>query len=230
MGRSLRAYHEIAKLRWEPEHARLLRAVSSSRENAPDWSYEFDAEKSKEAASIVATWPGKKHFLALSIGAKLPDKIGGQNWMSVLNQLATYDLHLGSSHRGGAREGSMGSLLADWPGPVLNLCGDTSPVTSAVMTEAKFYLGHDSGPMHLARLSDPMCCVFSARAKPGVWFPHGKGMRCSTLARGRQCSAKNRFANGWGSIMSITVEDVIGACKRFSHVRDSGSAGRSPFN
>ena len=202
-----------------PWLARFVRAVSAPREDGPDWTSEFDAEKSKEAASIVATWPGKKHFLALSIGAKLPDKDwGDKNWMSVLNQLATYDSALGILAIGAEQEKDrMGSLLADWPGPVLNLCGTTSPVTSAlVMTEAKFYLGHDSGPMHLAALVGIRCvAIFSARAKPGVWFPHGNGHEVLyPWHEADNVPPKTGLRTAGGSIMSITVEDVVSACKR----------------
>ena len=219
LGRSLRTYQETATLRWEPEYARLLRAINSAREDVPDWTYEFDAEKSREAASIVATWPGRHHFLALSIGAKLPDKDwGDKNWTSVLDQLAAYDSSLGIMAIGAGEEKErIGALLADWPGPLLNLCGATSPVTSALaMRAAKFYLGHDSGPMHLAALTGIRCvAVFSARAKPGVWFPHGEGHE--VLYPWHEADAvppKTGLRTSGGSILSITVDDVVGACRR----------------
>ena len=219
VGRSLRTYHEIATLRWEPEHARLLRAVSAAREDVPDWTYEFDAEKSKEADSILATWPGRHHFLAMSIGAKLPDKDwGDKNRGSVLDQLAAHDSSLGIMAIGaGEEKDRIGALLDDWPGPMLNLCGATSPVTSAMaMRTAKFYLGHDSGPMHLAALTGLRCvAVFSARAKPGVWFPHGGGHE--VLYPWHEADAvppKTGLRTAGGSILSITVDDVVGACMK----------------
>ena len=127
----------------------------------------------------------------------------------------------------------MGSLLADWPGPVLNLCGTTSPVTSAlVMTEAKFYLGHDSGPMHLAALVGIRCvAIFSARAKPGVWFPHGNGHE--VLYPWHEADGvppKTGLRTAGGSIMSITVDDVVSACKSSLMCGIAGLAGRRPVN
>ena len=218
-GRSLRTYHETSTLRWEPEHARLLRAVSSAREAAPDWTYEFDTEKAKEASSIIATWPGRYHFLATSIGAKLPDKDwGDKNWTSVLNQLAAYDSSLGIMAIGAEEEKDrIDALLVDWPGPLLNLCGATSPITSALaMRDAKFFLGHDSGPMHLAALTGCRCvAIFSARAKPGVWFPHGQGHE--VLYPWHEAAVvppKTGLRIAGGSILSITVDEVVDACKR----------------
>ncbi len=218
LGWSLRTYHETTGLLWEPEYARLLRAVSPARVNVPDWTYEFDPEKAKEADKIVSKWPGRHHFLALSIGAKLPDKDwGDENWISVLDQLAAYDSSLGIMGIGaGEEKDRTDALLADWPGPILNLCGATLPITSALaMRKAKFYLGHDSGPMHLAALTGIQCvAVFSARAKPGVWFPHGE--KHQVLYPWHKTSAvppKTGLRTAGSSIMTIKVDDVVSACK-----------------
>ena len=44
------------------------------------------------------------------------------------------------------------------------------------MAKAELFLGHDSGPMHLAaNVGTPCVAVFSARCHPGVWFPRGTG-------------------------------------------------------
>jgi heptosyltransferase III len=57
----------------------------------------------------------------------------------------------------------------------LNLCGQLSPrETAAVMEGAAVFMGPDSGPMHLAAsVRIPCAIAFSARGKPGVWFPAG---------------------------------------------------------
>ena len=44
-----------------------------------------------------------------------------------------------------------------------------------MLKEAFVYLGHDSGPMHLAAaVGTPCVCVFSRHNLPGWWFPPGK--------------------------------------------------------
>jgi heptosyltransferase III len=61
----------------------------------------------------------------------------------------------------------------------LNLCGVTSPrETAAVMGRATLFVGHDSGPMHLAAAVGIRCvALFSARNLPRVWFPFGTNHR-----------------------------------------------------
>ena len=60
-------------------------------------------------------------------------------------------------------------------GSVLNLCGLIEPRISAIIIrKAKMFIGHDSGPMHLAAaVGTPVIAIFSARNKPGEWFPNG---------------------------------------------------------
>jgi ADP-heptose:LPS heptosyltransferase len=81
------------------------------------------------------------------------------------------------------------------------------------MQGAAFYLGHDSGPMHLAALAGTSCiAIFSARAKPGVWFPHGDGHRIFypwDLAA--KVTPRAGFRTAGQSIQSITPPEVIEA-------------------
>jgi heptosyltransferase-3 len=64
-------------------------------------------------------------------------------------------------------------------GVVINLCGVLSPRESAaVFAQADVFLGHDSGPMHLAAaVQTPCVAIFSGRGKPRVWFPYGSRHR-----------------------------------------------------
>lgn len=64
-------------------------------------------------------------------------------------------------------------------GPGLNLCGLLTPRESAaVFMRAVVFLGHDSGPMHLAAaVQTPCVAIFSSRNLPGVWFPYGERHR-----------------------------------------------------
>ncbi len=64
-------------------------------------------------------------------------------------------------------------------GPVLNLCGQLQPRESAaVVSHAKIFLGHDSGPMHMAAIvQTPLVAIFSARNMPGIWYPQGPTAR-----------------------------------------------------
>ena len=62
-----------------------------------------------------------------------------------------------------------------WSGKTANLCGRVSPrVSAAVLEQAELFVGHDSGPVHLAAaVGTPCVAVYSARSLPGHWFPRG---------------------------------------------------------
>jgi len=51
----------------------------------------------------------------------------------------------------------------------------TVPQLTAILHEADLYLGHDSGPMHLAAaVGTPVVALFGAQS-PGLWRPYGDG-------------------------------------------------------
>ena len=218
-GSTLRTYREKGDRLWESESERLLRVVTVDETETPDWSYEFTPQDLSEADKITGDWNGKSQFVALSVGAKLPDKDwGDKNWREVLARLSETSPKLGMMIIGAKEESARSeSLLANWPGPVLNLCGRTSPrVSSLVMRGASYYLGHDSGPMHLAALAKVRCiAVFSARAKPGVWFPHGEGHDILyPWDNVVDVPTRTGLRTAGGSIQSIKPEDVLRACER----------------
>ena len=83
---------------------------------------------------------------------------GGERWRASLRRKA------GGEHGGG---------------PVVNLCGKLTPRESAAAFErARMFVGHDSGPMHLAAaVQTPCVAIFAARNIPRVWFPFGEQHR-----------------------------------------------------
>ena len=79
------------------------------------------------------------------------------------------------------------------------------------MRDAEVFIGHDSGPMHLAAsVETPSVCVFSTHAKPGIWFPCGLQHRI--LYPGLQWSGGEpltmREATGETNITLIPNTDV----------------------
>jgi ADP-heptose:LPS heptosyltransferase len=108
-----------------------------------------------------------------------------------------------------------------WSGPKLNLCGLTSPRESgAILQEAILFLGHDSGPMHLAAtVGTPCVSIFSARSLPGQWFPRGPDhgvIYHQTDCFG--CALDVCTSQRKKCILSITVEEVLEEVrKRLDH-------------
>ncbi len=208
-------YRQVADGLWEAESSRLLRAIGA--ESAiPDWTFPFLDSERAEAASHIAGWPGRSRYILFSLGAKLPDKDWGDaNWTRVLAALSQSAPDLGLLAIGAADESARTRrVLAAWRGPTLDLCGRTPPRISALVGEgAVFYLGHDSGPMHLAALvGTPCIAVFSARAKPGVWFPRGQRNRIFyPWAAEPGTPARAGFRSAGTSIGTIEPDQVIAA-------------------
>jgi ADP-heptose:LPS heptosyltransferase len=104
-----------------------------------------------------------------------------------------------------------------WDGPKLNLCGKCTPRESAaVLAGALVFIGHDSGPMHLAAGVGTDCVViFSARSPRGQWFPLGEGHE--VFYRDVSCSGCRLFecvSEGKRCLAGISVEEVAQAVER----------------
>jgi ADP-heptose:LPS heptosyltransferase len=111
------------------------------------------------------------------VGTKVQAKDwGADNWRVVLDTLATELPQYGLVMVGAGEETAVSDRVAEgWTGRAVNLCGKLLPRQSAaVLARAKLFVGHDSGPMHLAAtVGTPCIAVFAARNKPRTWFPWG---------------------------------------------------------
>lgn len=176
------------------------------------------AEQARATALLDTRWSNQA-FLGFSVGSKCDVKDWGDaNWRQVFEGFS--QLHAGfplvafgtESERGRTDE-----LLKSWHGPSLNLCGRTSPrEAAAVLERGLFFLGHDSGPMHLAAAVGLRCVVvFSARSVPGRWFPFGRGHRIlyrtpDCMGCGLEvCDEKRKSC-----ITSISPAEVLAAAKQ----------------
>ena len=205
--------------RYESESARLLRRAGWNQAGEPPNSRDLaltSAERD-EAGRILDEAGIHEPFITASIGTKSPlNDWGTANWRQLLAELARdYPTHglvtLGSPDERGRSE----ELANGWAGPQANLCGIPSPrVSAAILARAALFIGHDSGPMHLAAAAGaPVVAIFSARNPPGVWFPGGD--RSSVLypysffdpARREDASHQRAALN------SITVESVASAAR-----------------
>ena len=102
---------------------------------------------------MLADWAGAERFISFSIGAKIDYKSWGEdNWRRALGAISRNHPELGLVMVGAASDLVASQQAAEvWQGPVLDLCGLTPPRISALVIEcAALYMGHDSGPMHLA--------------------------------------------------------------------------------
>ena len=137
-----------------------------------------EGEKS-EAEQLLAAHGIHGPFLAASVGTKVPSKDWEEhNWAALIRRLAVENPGLPLVLFGVREEHERSARLAAlWKGATANLCGVTSPrVSAAVLRGAAVMVCHDSGPMHLAAtMGVPCAAIFSARARPGEWYPRGEG-------------------------------------------------------
>lgn len=205
---------------YELEAARLARCISALGDAAVDdpasWNLGITDAEREQGAALLCSWPSRTRFLACSVGTKVEVKDWGTGrWRYLLGLVSRRHPDLGLLLVGAREEvGVSADAAAGWRGPVLNLCGLASPrETAALLKKAELYVGHDSGPMHLAAAVRTRCvAVFSARNLPGVWFPAGQDHRVIYhRAPCAGCGLERCLQHAKACINSVTVEEVYRA-------------------
>jgi ADP-heptose:LPS heptosyltransferase len=205
----------------EPEAERLTRNLAelgdAELESAASWDMHLtDAERAR-AAEVMAGL-GERPVIAVSVGTKVQSKDWGrENWRALLGRLGGLFPQYGLVLCGAAEESEASEFCAEgWRasdgGPVVNVCGKLTPRESAaVFARARLFVGHDSGPMHLAAaMQTPCVAIFAARNKPRVWFPYGRQHRVvyhQVSCWG--CGLETCVVEGKRCLMSITVDEVV---------------------
>lgn len=164
---------------WEAQKlARRLHELGPvSLENERYWDLRLTAAETSAAQNALSSLSLDRPILAISIGSKMQAKDWElDNWRQLLAQLRPalpgwQLLLIGAAEEAAASD----DLLAVWGGEGVNLCGKVSPrVSAGVLQHARLYVGHDSGPMHLAAcVGTPCIGIFAARVLPRQWFPRG---------------------------------------------------------
>jgi ADP-heptose:LPS heptosyltransferase len=163
--------------RFEPESQRLAsRLAPLGTIDLADrqlWELGLTPEERSQALALLPS--NQKNFIAVSVGTKQPVKDWGEdNWEKLLTllsrQLPDKSLILLGSADEWDRSEKLGRV---WAGGFVNLCGKTSPrISAAILERCRLFVGHDSGPMHLAgAVGVPTLGLFSWLNPPGQWFP-----------------------------------------------------------
>jgi ADP-heptose:LPS heptosyltransferase len=206
---------------FEPEGERLTRNLAelgnSDLESSESWDLHLTNAEHDRAKEVLAATAGHP-ILAVSVGTKVQSKDWGRdNWRALLDRLATiYPIHAlalcGTSEESESSEFAADGWRQSSPSPIVNLCGLLTPRESAaVFAQARVFVGHDSGPMHLAAaVQTPCVAIFAARNKPRVWFPYGKQHRVlyhQTDCWG--CGLETCIIERKKCLTSITVDEVV---------------------
>ena len=222
---------DLQAARWQPEHQalepeyeHLCRQIAELGEGRLDdpasWSMCLtDAEhaRARDALGDLATRP----LIAVSLGTKVQAKDWGRdNWRALMAMVAQRYPGYGLLLAGAPEESDTSEFAAEgWrtqpgAGPVLNVCKLFSPrETAAAFALADIFIGHDSGPMHMAAsVETPCVAIFAARNIPRVWFPHGPGHKViyhTVSCAG--CGLETCIVEKKRCITSITHEEVMAA-------------------
>jgi heptosyltransferase-3 len=158
----------------------------------------------------------EQRFFVCGIGTKWNTNDWGiRNWKNLIKQFQDCHPDYGVIFVGAAAEKELvEQVRATIRGLSFNFCGVLTPRESwGMMRSANFYLGVDSGPMHLAASAGiPCVSIFSARNKPGIWFPYGnKHEVLYHQTECYNCKLNKCIENNKKCINSISVEEVMEA-------------------
>ena len=208
---------------YEHESARLTRNLAQLGDPRLDdpasWDLRLTPAERTRAAEALAPLSDAP-FFAVSFGTKnQSNDWEPHNWHAFLARLATlYPTH-GLALCGAPIETDLSEAAANvWRQhslqPTLNLCGALSPRESAaVFSRADVFLGHDSGPMHLAAAVQTPCVgLYGARNFAGIWFPYGHKHRVlfhHVDCEG--CRLQTCIVEQKKCILSITVDQALAA-------------------
>ena len=206
------------EMEWEAQ--RLVRRLAPLGEidlqQEKYWDLKLTEAELSVAQNILSGMVAGKPVFAISAGTKMQAKDwGAENWVQftqkLRQQFPTFNLVL----IGSADEFEVSQACLDaWGGQGINLCGKISPRESAaVMQQAKLFIGHDSGPMHLAAaVGIPLVAIYSARNYPRMWYPRGdKSSIIYHKTDCEGCKLEVCTVQKKKCILSITVEEVMAA-------------------
>jgi ADP-heptose:LPS heptosyltransferase len=207
---------------FESEANRLARCISELGDIDLDdlGSWDLRLNESEEQAADELLRSGITSYVTVSVGTQIGVKDWGEiNWTALLHKVTSGYPDLGLVMIGASEERNRSDLVsAKWSGPKLNLCGLIPPrVSAAVLKRSVLFLGHDSGPMHLAAaMGVPCVAIFSARNKPGEWFPAGRQHHViyhHTDCYG--CGLSHCIKHEKKCVTSISVQEVFdGVCQK----------------
>ena len=207
---------------YEHEAARLTRCISNlgkaKLDDPQSWNLCLTDQEYGTAMKFLSLFEGDLKYIACSVGTKIKVKNWGQNnWRVLIENLYKRYNDYGLIFLGSKDDFEYSEKASlPWFGEKQNLCGMLTPRESAaVLKRATIFIGHDSGPMHLAAsVGTPCVAIFSARDLPGIWFPYGIGHKViyhKTECFG--CGLEVCKKKGTKCIASITANEIQSAVK-----------------
>jgi heptosyltransferase-3 len=217
---------ELCRNNWEPEANRLARCIAELGDarvaDKASWNLHLDSKERAEAERQIGAQALERRAIAVCVGTKVQAKDWGvENWRELMRRLADSFpgrtlLMLGAPEENAASEFAATAWRSAGGGRVVNLCGRLNPRQSAAALErAQIFIGHDSGPMHLAAsVGTPCVALFAARNIPRQWFPFGdQHMVIYHEVECAGCNLEVCIEEKKRCLMSIGVDEVYDAVR-----------------
>lgn len=203
--------------------ALLGRLARDGVEVPPPGQAHIDLRLKPEEQQVATEWlrhrdlddPTENRWFAVCPGSKWASKLWPNENYAELGLRLIRELGLIPVVVGGKEDRALaGDLLAHW-GSGFCAAGEMGVRESAaMMRSAAFYVGNDTGAMHLAAAAGTKCVgIFSAQDWPGRWGPYGEGH--SVLRTHVPCAGcmSSECPNDVECLRKITVREVIKACR-----------------
>jgi heptosyltransferase III len=196
----------------EQECVRLTRTIAElgpiDLDDRSYWDLRLTNDERKVADSVLQPLHGRR-FIAIGMGGKSAQNDWGEsNWQHLISDLHRRYSEFCFVFVGAESDAHRAAnVVSSWPEQMLNLCGKLKlREAAAVLSQASLYIGHDSGPLHLAATCNVLCIgIYSNQQKPRKWHPYG---------------AQHRIIHPSGPISSVPVklvrDTIVGALDRES--------------
>jgi ADP-heptose:LPS heptosyltransferase len=182
LGDLAHAHYDAQSYMWEHEASRLARTMvplgDINLADPANWDLRLTPAELATADAVLA--PVKeRRILVAGVGTKMQAKDWGvEKWQALIHRMTNHFPEHALILVGAKDDRDLsGRVAKEWQGEHLNLCGQLQPrETAAVIRHSELFMGPDSGPMHFAAsLGVPCAIAFSARGKPGIWYPYWEG-------------------------------------------------------
>ncbi len=206
-------------IEWECE--RLARCVAPlgpiPLQTPGAWDLRLSAAERLEAATALLRLQGRAR-IAVNMGGKVAGNDWGEaNWLALVRRLRSVCGDHALLFVGAAEDAERAERVGiAWGGAFVNLCGRVSPrVSAAAMQGSRLFVGHDSGPLHLAACMGVICVgLYGNHNEPRRWHPYGQG---------------HWIIHDMQGVLAIGVEDVAQAvAMQLASHGGSGAAASQP--
>lgn len=202
-------------------HRLFLSGIPVPRDGCGEMNLNFTSSEKAEALRWVEENPGRdldiKPLVGIGPGSKMPFKVWPEGRFLELGHRLVTEMDIFPIIFGGPEDVGLGDrLIQKWGRGVNGARQLNIRQAAAVLSHCRFYVGNDTGTMHLAAAVGTHCVgIFSARDFPGRWHPYGNG---HTVLRNNYVPCRLCFRTKCETmqcINSITVEQVVSACRGY---------------